>query len=226
MNNTPLLANGLYGVVFDCDGVLVDSRSANIGYYNLLLHELGKHPLTKVQEDYAQMATAHQAIAQVLTTEELDCLPELYQRHPYQNVSLPHLQLEPGLKSLLMYLQKQDIRLGIFTNRGRGVYDVLKMFDLQHFFDIVMCVDDVEPKPNPEGLLNILRHWRVAPDEIVFVGDSVTDEGAAHAAGVPLAAYKNTMLKGAWHVDSFVALQTVFAEYLDSSTTKKGTQPA
>ena len=27
---------GLSGLIFDCDGVMVDSRDVNIGYYNLL----------------------------------------------------------------------------------------------------------------------------------------------------------------------------------------------
>ena len=36
---------GLSGLIFDCDGVMVDSRDVNIGYYNLLLREVGKPPI-------------------------------------------------------------------------------------------------------------------------------------------------------------------------------------
>lgn len=40
---------GLSGLIFDCDGVMVDSRDVNIGYYNLLLREVGKPPITPEQ---------------------------------------------------------------------------------------------------------------------------------------------------------------------------------
>lgn len=38
---------GLSGLIFDCDGVMVDSRDVNIGYYNLLLREVGKPPIRR-----------------------------------------------------------------------------------------------------------------------------------------------------------------------------------
>ena len=40
---------GLSGLIFDCDGVMVDSRDVNIGYYTLLLREVGKPPITPEQ---------------------------------------------------------------------------------------------------------------------------------------------------------------------------------
>ena len=44
-----LFPHGLTGIIFDCDGVMVDSRDVNIGYYNLLLREVGKPPITPEQ---------------------------------------------------------------------------------------------------------------------------------------------------------------------------------
>ena len=54
---------GLSGLIFDCDGVMVDSRDVNIGYYNLLLREVGKPPITPEQAGYVQMSTANEAVA-------------------------------------------------------------------------------------------------------------------------------------------------------------------
>ena len=53
---------GLSGLIFDCDGVMVDSRDVNIGYYNLLLREVGKPPITPEQAGYVQMSTAKEAL--------------------------------------------------------------------------------------------------------------------------------------------------------------------
>ena len=41
----------LSGVIFDCDGVLVDSRDANRMYYNLIREGIGMLPITPEEED-------------------------------------------------------------------------------------------------------------------------------------------------------------------------------
>lgn len=52
---------GVTGLIFDCDGVLVDSKDANIGYYNRLLAEFGRPPMPESFVDYVQMASVNQA---------------------------------------------------------------------------------------------------------------------------------------------------------------------
>lgn len=214
--------DGICGLIFDCDGVLVDSREANISYYNLLLRELGKPPLTKEQADYAQMATAEQSVEQVMTPEELARLPEISARYPYSEMSLPLLRPYPGLVELVNWLFERGVRLGIHTNRGQGIWSVLDNIGLRHAFDPVMTADVVQPKPHPEGVLRTLQHWDVPASQVAFIGDSPTDAGAARAAGVRLIAYENTSLPTDLHVDSFAALQKA----LDSLCIRSGKTPS
>lgn len=202
-----LFPRGLHGLIFDCDGVLVNSRAANIGYYNLLLRELGREPLTPAQEDYAQMATSRQAVEQVLSPEEMDKLPEISRKYPYNQVSLPLLKAEPGLVELVRWLYEKKKRLAVHTNRGDGVWPVLKNIELEGLFAPVMTVEDVQPKPSPEGVLRILESWNLPADQVAFVGDSQTDAGAAAQAGVTLIAYENQDLKAGLHVDSYAAFK-------------------
>lgn len=202
-----LFPQGLHGLIFDCDGVLVNSRAANIGYYNLLLRELGRDPLTREQEDYAQMATSRQAIEQVLSPEEMDKLPEICRKYPYSRVSLPLLKEEPGIGELVRWLHEKKIRLAIHTNRGDGVWSVLENIGLTHIFTPVMTADDAQPKPSPEGVFCILKSWNLPAKQVCFVGDSQTDQGAAEQAGVPLIAYHNPALNAALHIDSYFAFK-------------------
>lgn len=206
-----LFPEGIRGLIFDCDGVLVDSRAANIGYYNLLLRELGKPPLTKAQEDYAQMATSQQAIEQVLTPEELQRAAVISTRYPYDAVSLPLLKAEPGLMDMVSWLQKRGVRLGIHTNRGGGVWKVLDNIALRHAFDPVMTVEVAAPKPSPDGALRILEAWGLPASQVAFVGDSETDAGAAAGAGIQLIAYASADLPTPVHVNSFFELQDALA---------------
>jgi len=201
------------GVIFDCDGVMIDSRSANIGYYNLLLKILGKPPLTKEQEDYAQMATARQAVEQVMTEDELARLPDICARYPYKENTLPTLRLEPYFAEFARWLKGQGVRLAVHTNRGGGVWDVLDHFGISGLFDIVMNVQLARPKPDPDGVDRIVWEWGLKPEEICFVGDSDTDMGAANGAGVPFVAYKNPRLAAVWHTGSFLELKESLKGY-------------
>ena len=197
---------GVTGLIFDCDGVLVDSKDANIGYYNRLLAEFDRPPMPESFVDYVQMASVNQAFELLFTPEELRQIPALTKRVPYSTVSLPLLRLEEGVRDLLERLLERGVRLAVHTNRGSGVWDVLDMFSLRGFFDPVMTVEDVAPKPDPEGVRRILAAWGARPGEVGFVGDSSTDAGAAAGAGVPLLAYRNPALAAAVHVDDFMRL--------------------
>ncbi len=208
--------SGLKGIIFDCDGVLIDSKAANIYYYNLLLHELGRPPLTPEQESFAQMATSREAIAQALTPEEMECVPELVRRLPYREISLPLIEAEPGLMDFLNWLRVKNMRMAIHTNRAGnprtkrgGVWDVLDKLKIRSYFDPVVTIDTAEPKPSPDGAVKILNAWGAAGRECLFVGDSETDCDASCGADIPFAAYRNPALAADCHVDSFQVLQFV-----------------
>ena len=64
-----LFPQGLGGVIFDCDGVIIDSRPANGLYYNRILAHFGLPPMTAEQEHYSFMATARQALEHILPEE-------------------------------------------------------------------------------------------------------------------------------------------------------------
>lgn len=213
--------DGIKGIIFDCDGVLIDSKAANIYYYNLLLQELKRPPLTPEQECFAQMATSREAIAQVLTPEEMACIPELVRRLPYREISLPLLEAEPGLINFLNWLRDRSMRMAVHTNRTGnpytkrgGVWDVLDKLEIRSYFDQVVTIDMAEPKPSPEGALKILREWGCSGGECLFVGDSETDRDASCSAGIPFAAYRSPALAADYHVDSFQSLQFAIEPYI------------
>ena len=199
---------GLSGLIFDCDGVMVDSRDVNIGYYNLLLREVGKPPITPEQAGYVQMSTAKEALEYIFSPEELKLLPAIAERYPYRDVALPQLELEPGLADMLHWLRERGVRLGIHTNRGSGMWDLLARFNLCEMFDPVMTAEIVPSKPDPAGVHRILETWKFGPESVGFIGDSATDAAAAQGGGVPLLAYNSPDLPAAVPVDNFAHLRS------------------
>lgn len=200
------------GVIFDCDGVLTDSRDANLMYYNRLLQAADRAPMTREQEDFVHMASERQAVEHILPPEALARYHELAAKVPYRKVVLPLMRLEEGAGAVLARLRERGLRLAVHTNRGVGMWNVLEHFDLHDMFDPVMTVAQVAPKPSPEGVLRILEDWGLPPSAAIFVGDSAADAAAAGDAGVGLIAFKNAALRTAVaHVANFAELETVLS---------------
>lgn len=212
---------GLSGLIFDCDGVMVDSRDVNIGYYNLLLREVGKPPITPEQAGYVQMSTAKEALEYIFSPEELKLLPVIAERYPYRDVALPQLELEPGLADMLHWLRERGVRLGIHTNRGSGMWNLLARFNLCEMFDPVMTAEIVPSKPDPAGVHRILETWKFGPESVGFIGDSATDAAAAQGGGVPLLAYNSPDLPAAVHVDNFAHLRSALDGFPGWAVLKK-----
>ena len=82
---------GLAGLIFDCDGVMVDSCRVNIAYYDLLLREVGRPPVSEAQAEYVQMSTAKEALEYLFSPEELK-LPSYVKKEVLQKNGIPYTQ--------------------------------------------------------------------------------------------------------------------------------------
>ncbi|EPR42174.1 HAD family hydrolase [Desulfovibrio sp. X2] len=196
----------LRGLVFDCDGVLLDSRHSNVSYYNLYLSKLGLPPMNTAQEDYVHVRTVDECLRHITPERMHDRIPEARASMDYSEI-LPTLVMEPGLVEFLSFLRGRGVRLAVNTNRTTTMHMVIDHFGLQGFFSPVVTAGTVShPKPHPESLYKILATWGMEKEEIAFLGDSDVDEGTAHSAGVPFWAYKNENLRADLHVSSFQSL--------------------
>lgn len=182
---------GLAGLIFDCDGVMIDSAAANRFFYNTVLASLGLPPMTKAQEDFAFMATARGAL-QKMTPEHMHPLLEnaIQNNVNYARDVLPRIKLMPGFLEFIGKAHGLGLRMAIDTNRTKeGIDRVLDFFDLPNYFDPVVSATCAEPKPTPDGVNKISAAWNVEPDRILFIGDSIDDRSAAMAGGARFAAF-------------------------------------
>lgn len=191
------------GVIFDCDGVVVDSRQLCRFVYNHLREKLELKPLTQEQEEFVFVNTAEKCLQEVIPAEHLDWAREAKgQISPSRY--LPLVKPNPGIRELLATLKRKNIPTALNTNGGKRALIMLKAFGLEDFFTHVVTARDVKhPKPHPEGLLSIMADWGFDPHEVVFVGDSPLDSQAAQAAGVAFWSYGPNGLERAWHLQSF-----------------------
>lgn len=217
-----LFPQGLGGVIFDCDGVIIDSRSANGVYYNRVLAHFGLPPMTPEQERFSFMATARQALEHILPEElhgQIDYVTSEVVN--YRRDILPLLRLCDGFRETVDWLHAHGVRMAVDTNRTRiGLQTVLDIFGLPPYFTPVVAADTpgIAPKPSPQGAAFILSAWGLPPERALFVGDSPHDGKAAAGAGIPFAAFGNEDLPGDIVALNYAALRAAIAESVERQT--------
>jgi phosphoglycolate phosphatase len=93
-----------------------------------------------------------------------------------------------GVQTFLSRLKRDGVYTALATNDERKDTEaILSHLGMDGLFDIILCAGEVNPpKPHPETILTICRKLSVPPQEVVMVGDSVTDMMMGKRAGVAL----------------------------------------
>lgn len=177
---------GYKHIVFDIDGTLIDTDYATVRSLQKLICELAGRCLGVDELQFAIGITSHDAVIH-LGMQNVDDAVALWDSY-YESLnkfSTVYGDIENGIQ----YLSRQNITLGIVTSRSRDEYRKDYILDpLKPFFDIVICREDSRKhKPNPEPLLSYLEKAKVAPQGVLYVGDTVYDMMCASAAGVDFA---------------------------------------
>ena len=187
-------------IIYDCDGVLIDSRRANAAFYNHILEKFGLAPLTSRQLDFVQTSTASEAVDFLFQDYPRREEVQEYQRHIDNRPFLSLLRLEPHIREVLAAL-RPAYQTAVATNRGKSLPLVLKELGLDGLFDLTVSSYDVaRPKPHPECLRNILEHFQLEPKEAMYIGDAAVDLEVSRRAGVIFGAYKNPDLAADFHL--------------------------
>jgi phosphoglycolate phosphatase len=200
-------------VIFDCDGVIVDSRKANAHLYNQFLSHFNKGTLSDEQIDYVHCHTLQESLEYLLVDARLiDQAKQLWQGMDYQPL-IDLLTLEPGLIECLEKLTPR-YRTAIATSRTRTMKQLLERFGLDSYFDMVVTSLDVRhPKPHPESVNKILRSFEIAPEAACYIGDSDVDRETSQRAGVLFIAYRNEQLEADHHISHFHELIPLLEQY-------------
>lgn len=196
-------------IIFDCDGVMFETSGANRAYYNHILSHFNMPMLTQEQFVYAHQHTADEVLQMLFRDEKpLEAAREFRRQMSYA-MFIPHMIIEPFLKPLLNRLRPR-YKTAVATNRSDTMGKVMKDFELEDLFDMVVTsLDVVNPKPHPEPLLKILESFQIEPEQALYVGDSPVDEIAAKGAGIPLVAYGNPGLAAKHHISDLREIENI-----------------
>ena len=187
-------------ILFDIDGVLLDSFEANLKFFQDLMIFCGY--LAPSRAEYP--ALFHLSLPDLVRTvtglsdeAEVARICELAAKRavPYPDELL---KTSDNLEAIIAELSKKYI-LGIVTSRIKNsVYSLDKLADLEKYFQVTITYEDTEKhKPDPEPLLLAAQRLGINSEEIVYIGDVITDVQAAHSAGMKAIAYSQIEIETA-----------------------------
>jgi HAD superfamily hydrolase (TIGR01509 family) len=181
----PAEASEVAAVIFDLDGVLLDSETAWVEVKREFTEESGGHWQERAQLDMLGMSSIewsrymHDELGvpvppERISSEVVERLVEQYRQR---------LPLLPGAVEAVRSLG-QDWPLALATSSNRNVIDLaLEKSGLTDAFGATVSSEEVERgKPAPDVYLEAARRLNAKPSDCVAIEDSANGIRSAHAA--------------------------------------------
>jgi phosphoglycolate phosphatase len=200
-------------IALDCDGVLFDSREANIQFYSHIMEQVGRPPVRPDQQEYIHMHPVRESLLYLIgnDADDFDRAYTYFKKIDFGPFN-GYLRREPGLIEFLEQAHTH-FSTALATNRTISTLELLRQYDLSKYFDIVVSASDVQhPKPHPEIMERILSRFGADPRQVLYIGDSKVDETLAEATGVIFVGYKNPGLTADLHITHFRELNSLFSD--------------
>lgn len=182
-------------LIFDMDGLLVDSEPIQFETSKLLFHRHGH-----------QFTVRHlRKFLGVRLVDELTALKHYWKLSPgvsalqmerkdiFLKLVQQKLPLSEGAIELLHFLRKVSLPIGLGTSADRWFVDeVMEKFGIKHYFDVIVDADGVKQgKPNPEVYLRVAEQLKISPENCLVLEDAVNGVAAAKNAGMMCFAVPN-----------------------------------
>lgn len=177
----------LTNVIFDMDGVVVDSHAAHFRTWKKFLLSLGKS-VSDADLNFVRQGRKSQEILRFFLGE----LPnEQVQTHCHVKDVLFRSEMQgikmlPGVQELLEDLKRSGVPIALASCGGRvRVHHLLSRLRIREYFAVVITGDEVAlGKPDPEIFYKAARQLKVHPAESIVFEDSVSGIQGAKAAGM------------------------------------------
>lgn len=184
---------GRKAVLFDCDGVLINTEE--IGYH-VLSAMLRREGINYSRAEYVELLSGvtYKQFMQNLRRDY--AARNGYELHPdfeeemntrFRQAEETQMQVIEGIKALLQKLRAHNIPFAVCSNSGAEnlIYKLKKAGLFEDFVPYIYSRDHVEnSKPAPDMYLQAARIFGADPKDCLVVEDSITGTMAGVAAGM------------------------------------------
>lgn len=166
-------------IIFDLDGVLIDSKEIHFEALNLALAEVdSKYVISKVDQDrFFEGLTTKTKLDILTNTRGLD--KNLHKdiwvsKQKYSSALFLDTPKDQDLINIFRYIKDRDILIGVASNSIRTTLDsCLEALGIAELIDCSLSNEDVlMPKPSPEIYLSCMKHLNVKKENVAIFEDS------------------------------------------------------
>ncbi len=187
----------LAGVLFDLDGTLLDTLADIAGALNLALADAGMAPLAEDRVRGMIGRGAPRLVEQALLAHGREPDPAVsggvlqgFYHHYEVLEESGRFAARPyeGAADTLRILHEAALKVAVVTNKHRRfAAGLLEKLGLDRWVDLVVGGDTcARRKPDPQPLRFACAELGLATSQVIMVGDSINDVGAARAANIPV----------------------------------------
>ena len=187
-------------VIFDMDGVIIDSEEIHKKAYYEIFKSLGVDVSEELYKTITGSSTIN-AFQKLVNHFNLNHIPEdlvLQKRKRYVNFfeNDPTLSLVSGVKELIQFLYKQNLTLVLASSSAMvNINRVFSRFDLNQYFTAkISGADLTASKPHPEIFEKAAILAGVSKEQCIVIEDSDNGIEAANKAGIYAIGYRNLLI--------------------------------
>ena len=189
-------------VLFDMDGVIVDTEPLHRKAYFKMFDDLG----VEVSEEFYQSFTGYSTnkVNNILiekfslkqSVDELNAWKRKYFKYYFDNDA--EFDLLPGVKNLIQNYFENNIKMVLASSASMNTINwVFEKFELEQYFVGKISGDTLkESKPNPEIFMLAAEIANEPKENCIVIEDSTNGIEAAFSAGIFCVAYKSEHSKG------------------------------
>lgn len=177
----------LRGVVFDMDGVVIDSHPAHRAAWREFLQGVGRTTSDAELDIIFDGGKREEILKYFLGELDSRQIAEYGKRKDeILRIHGSKLQLIAGVVEFLDHLLHSGVRIALATSGSRGrVWGTLRELELGHYFEIIVTGDDVKAgKPDPAIYRLAASRMQESPNHLLAVEDAVSGVRAARLAGM------------------------------------------
>jgi len=185
-------------VLFDMDGVLVDSYEAWFNVFNKSLGQFGHKSASKIEFKKIFGSPIEEDLKKYFKGRTMKEVKDSYNKNFGKYVR--YVKIFPDTLKTLKRLKKQKLKLALITNSPRYITNLILIhFKIKRYFDAIVTMEDVKhSKPAPDLVIKACRRLKLKPGDAILVGDTKYDMIAGKRAGCVTVGYR---IKGDFRID-------------------------
>lgn len=187
-------------VIFDLDGVLIDSRELHFNVLNQALANVSNKYVISKKEHLSKYDGLSTRQKLVKLTKEKNLPENTYEEIWLNKQNLTFKELDKvvvkseKLIEICKYLKNNQFKIAVASNSIRKTIDiVIENSGISEFIDLIVSNEDVKyPKPNPQIYLQVMKEFGIGPSETYIFEDSYIGRQAAYQSGAIVCPVNNS----------------------------------